>query len=303
MKIVGSRLRLAASAAVFFLGTGVVACGSSKEESSESSSGGSDGGGESESHPTSGGSDSGPSESSDGSGDSSGSSSGGGSSGSSGVRGGSSGSSGSSGGSSGSSGSGSSGGSSGSSGGSGSGGSSDGGDDDAGTVTSADGFGPSRAACINKINALRATDTAVALAPLTLENTDTLNSCVDTQASTDESKNSSHYAFINNAPSCTWGSARAFAQDECQEGYGTTPTGIEKCLQDMWDESLKPNCLGCVGCTAFGGACSNCDYSGTLGYECGHYVNMSAPYFTMVACGFAGEPPSSSTAWSVQNFE
>jgi hypothetical protein len=71
----------------------------------------------------------------------------------------------------------------------------------------------------------------------------------------------------------------------------------------MWDESLKPNCQGCIGCTAFGGACSNCDYSGNLGYECGHYVNMSAPYFTSVACGFAGAAPSSPDGWAVQNFE
>jgi hypothetical protein len=39
------------------------------------------------------------------------------------------------------------------------------------------------------------------------------------------------------------------------------------------------------------------------GPECGHYVNMSAPYFTMVACGFAGAAPSSADGWSVQNFE
>jgi hypothetical protein len=30
---------------------------------------------------------------------------------------------------------------------------------------------------------------------------------------------------------------------------------------------------------------------------------MSAPYFTQVACGFAGAAPSSSNGWSVQNFE
>ena len=171
------------------------------------------------------------------------------------------------------------------------------------TITSADGFAASREACINKINALRATDTAVALSPLTLQNTATTNSCVDTQATTDESMMSAHYSFINNDPSCDWGSAEAWAQDECANGYDTTPSSIEQCLQDMWDESLKPNCKGCVGCTAFGGACSDCDYSGTLGYECGHYVNMSAPYFTMVACGFAGAAPSSSGSWSVQNFE
>lgn len=174
---------------------------------------------------------------------------------------------------------------------------------DTGTVTSSDGFGPSRTVCINKINALRATDTAVALQPYTLQNTDTLDTCVDMQASTDQSQNVAHYAFNNNAPSCTWGNAMGFAQNECAQGYGTTPAAIEQCIQDMWDESLKPNCLGCVGCTVFGGQCSNCDYSGSMGYECGHYVNLSAPYFSMVACGFAGAAPSSGDGWSVQNFE
>jgi len=174
---------------------------------------------------------------------------------------------------------------------------------DSGTVTSGDGFGPSRTVCINKINALRATDTAVALQPYTLENTDTLNTCVNTQASTDQSKNSAHYAYINSDPACPWGNANSSGQDECETGYGTTPAGIEQCLQDMWDESLKPNCAGCVGCTVFGGGCPNCDFYGTKGYECGHYVNMSAPYFTMVACGFAGASPSSSDGWAVQNFE
>jgi hypothetical protein len=176
-------------------------------------------------------------------------------------------------------------------------------DSGSGTITSADGFAASRQACINKINALRATDTAVKLQPYTLMNTDALNSCVDTQSSTDQSKNSAHWSFINNSPSCTWGNATGFAQNECEQGYGTTPAGIEQCLQDMWDESLKPNCLGCVGCTAFGGACPNCDYSGSMGYECGHYVNMSAPYFTQVVCGFAGAAPSSADGWSDQNFE
>lgn len=174
---------------------------------------------------------------------------------------------------------------------------------DSGTITSADGFAASRQACINTINMLRATDTAVKLQPYTLMNTDALNSCVDTQSNTDQSKMSAHWSFINNSPSCTWGNASGFAQNECEEGYGTTVAGIEQCLQDMWNESLKPNCLGCVGCTAFGGACSNCDYSGAKGYECGHYVNMSAPYFTQVVCGFAGAAPSSAGGWSDQNFE
>ena len=173
-------------------------------------------------------------------------------------------------------------------------------DVDGGAVTSDDGFGPSRTACIDKINALRA---SIGLAAYTLENTDTINTCVDTQATNDQAKMSAHYSFINKAPSCTWGKANGFAQDECEQGYGTSPSGIEQCLQDMWNESLKPNCKGCVGCMQFGGACPNCDYSGTMGYECGHYVNMSATYFSTAACGFAGAAPSSTTGWSVQNFE
>jgi hypothetical protein len=174
---------------------------------------------------------------------------------------------------------------------------------DTAPVTSSDGFGASRTACINKINALRAANTAVALQPYTLQETDMLDQCVDTQASTDQSMNTAHYAANHNAPSCTWGSPMAFAQNECAQGYGTTPGAIEQCIQDMWDESLKPNCTGCVGCTQLGGACPNCDFYGMMGYECGHYVNLSAPYFTMVACGFAGMAPSSDDGWSVQNFE
>jgi hypothetical protein len=173
-----------------------------------------------------------------------------------------------------------------------------------GPVSSSDGFSASRTACINKINALRATDTAVALQPYTLANTDTVNSCVDKQATNDQGMNNAHYSFGNNAPSCPLGTGSgASGQNECLSGYGTDPAGLEKCLQDMWDESLKPNCQGCIGCTTFGGGCPNCDYSGTMGYECGHYVNMSAPYFTTVACGFAGSAPSSPDGWSVQNFE
>jgi hypothetical protein len=173
---------------------------------------------------------------------------------------------------------------------------------DTGTVTSADGFGDSRTACINKINALRATDTAVKLQPYTLTNDATTNSCVDTQASTDQSMNMAHYSFGKNG-ACFNPPGNGSGQNECLQGYGTSAAGVTQCLQDMWDERLQSNCTGCVGCTAFGGACANCDFYGMNGSECGHYVNMSAPYFTAVACGFAGAAPSSSAGWSVQNFE
>jgi hypothetical protein len=174
------------------------------------------------------------------------------------------------------------------------------------TLTSADGFGDARTACINTINALRATNTAVALQPYTLEDDASLDMCVDTQATNDEEMNSAHYSFINSAPACGWGTTLMMGntgQNECAQGYGTTPAGIVQCLNDMWNERLQPNCTGCVGCTAYGGACPNCDFSGANGPECGHYVNMSAPYYTQVACGFGGALPSSGTAWAVQNFE
>jgi hypothetical protein len=45
-------------------------------------------------------------------------------------------------------------------------------------------------------------------------------------------------------------------------------------------------------------------YEGAMGPECGPFVNMSAPYFTQVACGFAGKPPGQPDgSWAVQNFQ
>ena len=126
------------------------------------------------------------------------------------------------------------------------------------------------------------------------------NTCVDTQATNDEALNSAHHSFINNSPSCTWGNASGFAQDECLQGYGTGVAGLEACLESMWNEQTQPNCAGCIGCTAFGGACANCDYSGTMGYECGHYVNMSATYMNEAWCGFS---TAAGGTWAAQNFQ
>ena len=162
---------------------------------------------------------------------------------------------------------------------------------DTGTITSADGFGAARTACIDEINKLRATQSLTAY---TLVDTTTVDTCVDDQATYDEAHSSPHDAWINGIyPSCNGN-----AQDEC-EGYGTTPTGIVKCLDSMWAEQYQPNCKGCVGCTAFGGACPGCDFYGMSGPECGHYVNMSASYFTEVSCGFA----TGGGTWATQNFQ
>jgi hypothetical protein len=159
------------------------------------------------------------------------------------------------------------------------------------TVTSDDGFSAARTACINEINRLRKTQN---LAPYTIVNTDSINMCVDAQATSDEASNMAHMAWIAAEGSACDGNG----QDECL-GYGVDAAAIVACLDDMWNEKNQPNCTGCIGCTAFGGACTGCDFSGTMGGECGHYVNMSATYFNAVACGFS---TSTNGSWATQNF-
>jgi hypothetical protein len=67
----------------------------------------------------------------------------------------------------------------------------------------------------------------------------------------------------------------------------------------MWQEQFQPNCSGCDACAdALNLNCPNCDFSGTSGQVCGHYVNMSAKYFTQVACGF-----SSLGGWDTIDFK
>jgi hypothetical protein len=161
--------------------------------------------------------------------------------------------------------------------------------DGAVTVTSNDGFSAARTACINEINRLRSTQ---GLSAYTIVNTDTINMCVDAQATSDEKSGVPHQAWMAAENSACDGNG----QDEC-EGYGTDAAGIVACLDSMWAEQDQPNCTGCVGCTAFGGACPNCDFYGMNGPECGHYVNMSATYFAQVACGF-----SATGGWAAQNF-
>jgi len=161
--------------------------------------------------------------------------------------------------------------------------------DGAVTVTSDDGFSAARTACINEINRLRATQH---LAAYTIVNTDSINMCVDMQATSDETNNTPHGAWMAAEGSACDGNG----QNEC-EGYGVDAAGIVACLDSMWNEQNQPNCAGCVGCTQFGGACPNCDFYGMNGGTCGHYVNMSATYFTQVACGF-----SAKGGWAAQNF-
>jgi hypothetical protein len=77
----------------------------------------------------------------------------------------------------------------------------------------------------------------------------------------------------------------------------------------MWAERLQSNCSNCPNCngptlnsTIINCiSTSTCDFYGNYGKECGHYVNMSADYFTEAACGFSTKGTSSD--WAVQNFQ
>jgi hypothetical protein len=166
---------------------------------------------------------------------------------------------------------------------------------------SGDGFSAARTACINEINKLRATESHKAYA---LWETTAIDQCVDSQATNDQTKNSAHYSWLNNVyPTCNGN-----AQDECL-GYGNTVSGIVACLDDMWDERLQTNCAGCAACNGPNltqaiincQSTSTCDFYGNYGSECGHYLNMSADYFTESACGFSTK--GTSKDWAVQNFK
>jgi hypothetical protein len=153
-----------------------------------------------------------------------------------------------------------------------------------------DGFGAARTACINEINKLRATQNHKAYA---LWTSPTIDKCVDDQATNDEKAMSPHQAWLQGKyPTCNGN-----GQDECL-GYGVSAAGVVKCLDAMWNEKNQPNCAGCAACSgAYNPNCPNCDFYGKNGPECGHYVNMSADYFTKAACGF-----STLGGWAVQNF-
>lgn len=177
-----------------------------------------------------------------------------------------------------------------------------GGKEDSGTTANSnDGFGAARTACINEINRLRATESHAAYA---LWETTAIDMCVDQQATYDQNANSAHSAWTNNKyPTCNGN-----GQDECL-GYGTTPQAIVACLDSMWDERLQSNCAGCAACNGSQltqkiidcQSTSTCDFYGNYGGECGHYLNMSADYFTEVACGFSTK--SGGSGWAVQNFQ
>jgi hypothetical protein len=151
-----------------------------------------------------------------------------------------------------------------------------------------DPFEAAREACIAKINALRATKSRAPYSRWMA-----VESCVDQEATQDEMTMMPHGAWLSGAYSCNGN-----GQNEC---LGQGPSGITECLDQMWAEKDYAECSGCDACAgAYNPSCANCDFYGNnpAMHECGHYVNLSAEYFTMAACGF-----SSLMGWDAINFE
>lgn len=154
-------------------------------------------------------------------------------------------------------------------------------------VPSTDRFEAAREACVGEINRLRGT---MGLPPLARWRG--VESCMDAQANADQMSGTPHGAWSSGAfPECNGN-----GQNECL-GHG--PDGVVSCMQQMWDERLQAGCSGCDACReAYNPSCPNCDFFGSsTGDVCGHYVNMSALYFSEVACGF-----SDTGGWVTVNF-
>jgi len=119
------------------------------------------------------------------------------------------------------------------------------------------------AQCVDAINADRATLGLAAYARWTSGET-----CADTQAQSDGATGMVHGAF---------GQCGEIAQNECGAFNGTPASTIGECLAFMWAEGPGAD------------------------FELhGHYINMSSPAYTTVACGFA--TTTSGQVWLVQNF-
>jgi hypothetical protein len=121
--------------------------------------------------------------------------------------------------------------------------------------------------CVRRINQLRWE--CQCLPPL--ERWTDAESCADQHAEYDSTR-SPHAGFRDDI--CANG---GFGQNECP-GWGSTQNVIEVCLQSMWNEG-----------------------PGEPFSEHGHYINMTNPRHSMVACGFYTTPDGQ--IWAVQNFQ
>ena len=117
--------------------------------------------------------------------------------------------------------------------------------------------------CVDTINMYRATLGLPALARWT-----DAEDCSDAECVSDGMTGVAHGAF---------GMCGESAQNECPGWPGEPASMITGCLELMWNEG-----------------------PGDDFQKHGHYINMSNPDYTKVACGFA---PGMGGIWSVQNFQ
>ncbi len=95
--------------------------------------------------------------------------------------------------------------------------------------------------------------------------------CANQHAQYDSTRNA-HAGFVDRI--CSPG---GWAQNECP-GWGSVAQVVSGCLQAMWDEGPGP-----------------------WGPDHGHYLNMTNPDYSMVACGFY--ETGNGDVWAVQNFQ
>jgi len=119
--------------------------------------------------------------------------------------------------------------------------------------------------CVNRVNQLRWECQCLPA----LERWTEGESCANQQAEYDSTR-TAHAGYRDNI--C----GNNFAQNECP-GYNSVDSVIGTCLQQMWDEG-----------------------PGEFPAH-GHYINMTNPSYTTVACGFYA--PDNNPTWSVQNFK
>lgn len=127
--------------------------------------------------------------------------------------------------------------------------------------------GDPAADCVNRINQLRWE--CQCLPPL--ERWTGGERCADQHAQYDSTR-APHSGFRDGI--CEPG---GWAQNECP-GWGSTDQVVDRCLQMMWDEG-----------------------PGEPFSEHGHYINMSNPSYSAVACGF--HETSDGQIWAIQNFQ
>jgi hypothetical protein len=127
--------------------------------------------------------------------------------------------------------------------------------------------------CVDRINQFL---TQCACLPPLTRRTDG-EACADQMAKYDADNDSAHAGI--RAGICEPGGS----QNSCP-GYSSNQQVVGLCMQQMWDEGPPPT----SDCT---GACYQ---------EHGHFINMTDPSVTKVACGFF--TTSAGKVWAVQNF-